>query len=52
MGQAFEDLGEQSNNSISNKEVVIFRYIGFPEIENHLRWRDGNQCWVCEKWDK
>lgn len=34
------------------KELVFARYLGHEEIENGLYWRDCNQCWVCEKWDK
>ncbi|CDW72567.1 UNKNOWN [Stylonychia lemnae] len=34
------------------KDLIFARYLGQDEIDNGHYWRDCNQCWVCEKWDK
>eukprot|EP00347_Sterkiella_histriomuscorum_P011119 403373687 len=34
------------------KDLIFARYLGHTDIENGQYWRDCNQCWVCEKWDK
>jgi len=34
------------------KELIFSRYLGHKEIPNGEGWKDCNQCFVCEHWDK
>ena len=34
------------------KDFIFTRYLVDEGVPNGKSWRDCNQCWVCEKWDK
>jgi hypothetical protein len=52
MHSAFEEKENSNPMAGFMKEVIYTRYLNHPDIKEHTRWRDGNQCWVCEKWNK
>jgi len=41
MDMAYEDLGENPYQFTSVKDIIYSWYLGFPEIDEHLRWRDA-----------
>ena len=34
------------------EKIIFTRVLGSDEIEHADVWKDGSQCWVCEKWSK
>ena len=34
------------------EKIIFTRVLGSEEIEHADVWKDGSQCWVCEKWSK
>lgn len=48
------DEKNPGNNPMNGflKELIFIRYLGHDDVDNCTGWRDCNQCWICEKWDK
>jgi hypothetical protein len=34
------------------KDMIFTRYLGAPNILDGTQWKDCNQCYICDKWDK
>ena len=34
------------------KEMIFTRYLSHPNITDYEGWKDCNQCFICDRWDK
>ena len=48
---SYELLMENPMTGYMN-DIILSRVLGMDDIYEGEAWKDGCQCWVCDKWDK